>query len=271
MVVHGGGFTVEEQELDRRQLLSDQLKLARQLRGVMERAAETAKTLSPPNARDFYLELEPEICQLVSLTKAVRGEYTLDHYHQYDLDTTTTTMASQGTTTTNSSNNYNPPFPTTTTMNGHSPRNNHNNNNDKLMSAIHVIKEQLKDMAYERNPSLFPERKIRRKQITTKKITPTTNTNVGNNNNNGLSSKKKKNRTFKPSQTCLKDTTDTNDDANDNDADDTNNMVHPTSIHHNGKEKEEKSHHTNITNTTNISSEQRNSKRTHISFRQYNH
>ena len=218
MVVHGGGFTVEGQELDRRQLLSDQLKLARQLRGVMERAAETAKTLSPQKARDFYLELEPEICQLVSLTKAVRGEYALDHYHQYDLDTNDVVVQE------NSNYQQSPTV--------HSPR---NNNDTKLISAVNVIKEQLQDMAYERNPSLFPERNVQRKPPITKEITTTK---LGN-----AILKKKKSRTLKPTQT---DTSINRPEDDDNDDDD---MLHPTSISitHNAEEMEEKKPHTNVT------------------------
>jgi len=84
LVVSGGAWTAEAWEPERNSKLHAQLRLARQLRVTMENAADLAEqNLNSCPPRKLLVELIPSINELVSLTEAVRGHYTLDDYHEY--------------------------------------------------------------------------------------------------------------------------------------------------------------------------------------------
>ena len=82
LVVNGGSWTAEAREPDRNRRLHAQLRLARQLRVTMENAADKAEQ-STKTPRQIIMQLIPSINELVSLTEAVQGSYTLDDYHEY--------------------------------------------------------------------------------------------------------------------------------------------------------------------------------------------
>lgn len=82
LVVDGGSWTAEAREPDRNRRLHAQLRLARQLRVTMENAADKAEQ-STETPRQILMHLVTTINELVSLTEAVQGSYTLDDYHEY--------------------------------------------------------------------------------------------------------------------------------------------------------------------------------------------
>eukprot|EP00521_Asterionellopsis_glacialis_P012516 CAMPEP_0195297948 /NCGR_PEP_ID=MMETSP0707-20130614/22448_1 /TAXON_ID=33640 /ORGANISM="Asterionellopsis glacialis, Strain CCMP134" /LENGTH=273 /DNA_ID=CAMNT_0040359889 /DNA_START=3 /DNA_END=821 /DNA_ORIENTATION=+ len=86
IVVEGGQITAEAREPDRKRRLHEQLRCARRLRGVMENAAERAEVSgSQQQAKQILISNTPHIKELVSLTEAVRGGYTLDSYREENL------------------------------------------------------------------------------------------------------------------------------------------------------------------------------------------
>ena len=82
-MVHGGTWTAEAREPDRRQKVLDQLRLARQLRATLEQAADAAESASRAEARSLLIQHTPDISTLTCLTEAVKGRYTLDSYQYY--------------------------------------------------------------------------------------------------------------------------------------------------------------------------------------------
>ena len=83
LLVHGGTWTAEAREPNRRQKLHEQLCLARKLRAILEQAADKAEKLSPREARTLLLQHTADISTLACLTEAVRGNYTLNSYDYY--------------------------------------------------------------------------------------------------------------------------------------------------------------------------------------------
>lgn len=84
MLVHGGTWTAEARETNRRKKVLEQLKLARKLRATLEHAADQAEQLSQNEARSLLLQHAPDISVLASLTEAVKGKYTLESYDYYN-------------------------------------------------------------------------------------------------------------------------------------------------------------------------------------------
>lgn len=80
LLVHGGTWTAEAREPNRRQKLHEQLSLARRLRATLEDAANKAENASPEEARALLIQSTPDISILACLTDAVKGNYTLDSY-----------------------------------------------------------------------------------------------------------------------------------------------------------------------------------------------
>jgi len=83
IVVEGGQITAEAREPDRKRRLHEQLRCARRLRAVMENAAKRAEDSgSQQQAKQIMISNAPHMEELVSLTEAVRGGYTLDSYRE---------------------------------------------------------------------------------------------------------------------------------------------------------------------------------------------
>lgn len=83
IVMEGGALTAEAREPSRRRRLHYQLQLARRLRAQMEQAADQAEAAgSVQEARSIIVSNTRHINELVSLTEAVRGGYTLDSYQE---------------------------------------------------------------------------------------------------------------------------------------------------------------------------------------------
>jgi len=83
-----GAFTAEGRQPQKKERLMEQLRLARRLRGVMEGAADQAEAAasngeSLKDRRSIFMQHTDSIHQLVALTEAVQGRYTLDNYHQH--------------------------------------------------------------------------------------------------------------------------------------------------------------------------------------------
>lgn len=100
IVVDGGQLTAEAREPDRKRRLHKQLRIARRLRGVMERAADEAEAarlktsnnsvppsiaLAQSQARQTMISITPQIQELACLTEAARGGYTLDSYQELSI------------------------------------------------------------------------------------------------------------------------------------------------------------------------------------------
>jgi len=84
IVVTGGSFTAEAWDFDRKMRIHEQLKLARRIRCKMEQACEEAmQAQNKKEVRKIFLNHEDDMLQLVSLTDAVLGGYTLDSYDEY--------------------------------------------------------------------------------------------------------------------------------------------------------------------------------------------
>ena len=79
----GSAMTIESQEVSRKHKLLVQLKIARRLRAVMEQASREAQGASLAEKRKILIQHKGAINELVALTQAVRGNYTLDSYHTY--------------------------------------------------------------------------------------------------------------------------------------------------------------------------------------------
>ena len=77
------GFTAEAWEPDRRNRLHKQLMLARRLRMDLEAACAVAEKGSLSDARDIFTSKIDRMNELVSLTQAVLGKYTLKSYKNY--------------------------------------------------------------------------------------------------------------------------------------------------------------------------------------------
>ena len=81
---YGGGWTAEAREPSRKQQLHHQLRLARQLRALLEAAAEKVEQAKTREERlEILREQSVNVNTLVSLTEAVRGGYTLKDYNEY--------------------------------------------------------------------------------------------------------------------------------------------------------------------------------------------
>jgi len=78
-----GRHTIESQQVSRRHRLLEQLKIARRVRAVMEQAADQAEKSTSEESKDIIQEKKEVINELVALTQANRGNYTLDSYHIY--------------------------------------------------------------------------------------------------------------------------------------------------------------------------------------------
>ena len=85
MVMDGGAFTGEAREPQRKERLMGQLDLARRLRRDLEKAANRAEdpNTTTEKARQMIIDMTPTVNQLVSLTEAIRGNYTLDTEEDY--------------------------------------------------------------------------------------------------------------------------------------------------------------------------------------------
>ena len=83
--VMGGGYTAEASVPDQRSRLLEQYRLARRLRSSLESALERSRVLPPGSeeARAVLRQRRDDISELVALTEAVRGGYTLDSYRTY--------------------------------------------------------------------------------------------------------------------------------------------------------------------------------------------
>jgi hypothetical protein len=85
IISYGGVWTAESREPSRKDQLLLQLRLARQLRAVMERAADRAENalVNPQERLDILHQHIPQINRLVSLTLAVRGKFMKPDYDDY--------------------------------------------------------------------------------------------------------------------------------------------------------------------------------------------
>ena len=84
VVVDGGGYTAEAFEIERKNRTFKQLRMARMLRATMEKAYEDAKKAgSKAAAMKIFDNHKDTMMELVSLTDAVKGGYTLDTYNEY--------------------------------------------------------------------------------------------------------------------------------------------------------------------------------------------
>lgn len=84
VISYGGVWTAEAREPSRKQHLHRQLRLARQLRALLEAAAEKAEQAKTRAERlEILQEQSVHVNTLVSLTEAVRGGYTLKEYDEY--------------------------------------------------------------------------------------------------------------------------------------------------------------------------------------------
>jgi hypothetical protein len=81
--MHGGTWTAEAREPDRRKQLHNQLCLARKLRATLEHAADTAEQSSQDKARSLLLQHTPDISTLTCLTEAVKTRSILPCYDYY--------------------------------------------------------------------------------------------------------------------------------------------------------------------------------------------
>ena len=87
-MVGNEGVTSEAKEPDRKRSLLQQLKNAKRLRYVMEMAETKARNASTAEeARRILISCEKDVYELVSLTEAVRGGYTLSKkgYHSFSV------------------------------------------------------------------------------------------------------------------------------------------------------------------------------------------
>ena len=84
VISYGGVWTAEAREPSRKQQMHRQLRLARQLRALLEAAAEKAEQAKTRAERlEILQEQSVHVNTLVSLTEAVRGGYTLKEYDEY--------------------------------------------------------------------------------------------------------------------------------------------------------------------------------------------
>jgi hypothetical protein len=81
--MHGGTWTAEAREPDRRRQLHNQLCLARKLRAALEHVADAAEQSSPQKARSLLIQHTPDISTLSCLTEAVKGRSILPSYDYY--------------------------------------------------------------------------------------------------------------------------------------------------------------------------------------------
>lgn len=150
MVGSASGFTAEAWELDRRDRLHKQLKLARRIRMDLEAACNEAENGSVHRAREIFTSKVDRMNELVSLTKAVLGKYTLKSYKNYSVADSKEEQIK---------------------LNAHS-------------EALSVLSNHRKAMAYERDPSIHEqdiilqkmekERKAKEMAIVSKKVKPLT-------------------------------------------------------------------------------------------------
>jgi hypothetical protein len=103
MVMHGGAWTGEAREPQRKEQLLEQLKVARQLRESLETAALQAERVATTTeqVRTMIVQQTPIMNTLVSLTEAVRGNYTLwrDTPEEVEEEGTNTTLPNSITST----------------------------------------------------------------------------------------------------------------------------------------------------------------------------
>lgn len=81
--MHGGTWTAEAREPNRRKQLHNQLRLSRKLRAALEHAADAAEKSSPQQARSLLIQHTPDISTLTCLTEAVKGRAILPSYDFY--------------------------------------------------------------------------------------------------------------------------------------------------------------------------------------------
>ena len=76
------GHTAEAWEMERKMRTFQQLGMARKLRSAMEQAYEDAKKLNDANdSLQIFEKLKKKMVEMISLTDAVKGGYTLDRYN----------------------------------------------------------------------------------------------------------------------------------------------------------------------------------------------
>ena len=74
-------YTAEARRTDRREKLEKQLRLARQMRAVMEDAADRAEQTENLQERlEIQKQVGPHVCTMVTLTEAIQQKTTLDDY-----------------------------------------------------------------------------------------------------------------------------------------------------------------------------------------------
>jgi hypothetical protein len=84
VVVDGGGYTAETWELERKMRTFQQLRMARRLRANMEHAYEDAKKAGNiGEALKIFESHKKSMIEMISLTDAVKGGYTLGRYDDY--------------------------------------------------------------------------------------------------------------------------------------------------------------------------------------------
>lgn len=84
VIANGGVWTAEAREPNRKQMLHQQLRLARHLRASLEAAAERTEQAQTQEERwNILNEHSTPFNMLVALTEAVRGGYTLRDYTAY--------------------------------------------------------------------------------------------------------------------------------------------------------------------------------------------
>ena len=76
-----GALTSEARDSDRRRRVHLQLQHARRLRETMEQLADQAQNMTPSEAKQLLFAHRADVNELIALTQAVRGRYTLDSYH----------------------------------------------------------------------------------------------------------------------------------------------------------------------------------------------
>jgi hypothetical protein len=84
VIAHGGVWSAEAREPNRKQMLHQQFRLARQLRASLEAAAERSEQARTQDERwNILTEHSTQFNMLVALSEAVRGGYTLRDYTAY--------------------------------------------------------------------------------------------------------------------------------------------------------------------------------------------